>query len=294
MNTKSLKNKFAIMVVINKKIDFQIVSDLHIEYKNNEVPDPFELITPVSKILILAGDIGSLYKYYQLKTFLKAVGLMFEQIFYVPGNHEFYTVDNIQPVSFTELLHRLKCLENYVPNLKILNQSHHIIGDVCIAGCTLWSETDLLPKFIVRIADFNKYVYNKIHKSDVNFIENMIKKCQNNNLELIMVTHHCPTFAVMDNMVYKKDRFKNLYATNLEHLLSKDKVSIWICGHIHSNFDFMSENGTRIVGNQKGKPKDKIVDFSTQFLIQIDEDIQSNIDFSFLYEEFSSLVNIKN
>lgn len=49
---------------------FQIVSDLHIEYKNTDVPDPLSLITPSAEILILAGDIGSFYQYDQLKKFL--------------------------------------------------------------------------------------------------------------------------------------------------------------------------------------------------------------------------------
>ena len=40
----------------------QIASDLHIEFKNDDVPDPLNYITPTANILILAGDIGSLYK----------------------------------------------------------------------------------------------------------------------------------------------------------------------------------------------------------------------------------------
>jgi predicted phosphodiesterase len=56
---------------------FQIVSDLHIEYKNNEIPDPLTLITPTSEILILAGDIGSLYKIKQLQGFLEKLCIHF-------------------------------------------------------------------------------------------------------------------------------------------------------------------------------------------------------------------------
>ena len=40
---------------------FQLASDLHIEYQNNRV-NAFDFITPTADILILAGDIGSLYK----------------------------------------------------------------------------------------------------------------------------------------------------------------------------------------------------------------------------------------
>ncbi len=257
-------------MINTNKLSFQIVSDLHIEYRSDTVPEASYLIKPISDILILAGDIGSLYKYKQLYNFLKQLSKMFKMILYIPGNHEFYTIDNIVPLHFGDLLQRLTMLENSIENLHILNQKSIIIDNICIAGCTLWSETNLaLPRFIVRIPDFNKYVYNKIHKSDLSYIENMIDYCQKENLKLVVVTHHCPTFKVLENILQKKDRFKSLYVTDLERLLSKDKVDTWICGHIHHNFDFITKSGTRVVGNQKGKPKDKITDYSNSFVVEI-------------------------
>ena len=52
-------------------VTVQIASDLHIEYKNNNIPNPLDFITPSADILILAGDIGSFYKIQQLTEFLK-------------------------------------------------------------------------------------------------------------------------------------------------------------------------------------------------------------------------------
>ena len=49
----------------------QISSDLHIECVNDDNIDPLQYITPSADILILAGDIGSLYKIKQLKNFIK-------------------------------------------------------------------------------------------------------------------------------------------------------------------------------------------------------------------------------
>ena len=49
----------------------QIASDLHIEFKNNEVPDVLSIIDPCADVLILAGDVGSLYNEAQLSLFLK-------------------------------------------------------------------------------------------------------------------------------------------------------------------------------------------------------------------------------
>jgi Icc-related predicted phosphoesterase len=124
-----------------------------------------------------------------------------------------------------------------------------------------------LPKFIVKIPDINTYSYHYLHNNDLDYIENMIKFCKNKNLKLLVVSHHCPTEEVLKN--FKKDKYRSLYVSNLDYLLDKQNVHTWVCGHLHHNFDFISENGTRVVGNQKGKPKDQITDFSKQFVITI-------------------------
>ena len=52
--------------------------------------------------------------------------------------------------------------------------------------------------------------------------------------------------------------------------MNKNKIDTWICGHIHQNFDFVTKNGTRLVGNQYGKPKDNIDDYSKEFIVKIE------------------------
>ena len=248
---------------------FQIVSDLHIEYKNNNVPDPLDLITPSAEILILAGDIGSFYKINQLYEFLDKICKYFKYVLYVPGNQEYYTFDDYKPMSMSFLINRLYEIENSIHNLYVLNKSSIIIDNVCIVGCTLWSKPDIkLPKYIVRIHGINNDIYEKKHEEDVKYIEKMCNYAKNNNLKLLVVTHYCPTYRVLDGY-FKKDKFSSLYTTNLEYLLSISKIHTWICGHVHNNFDFISNDGTRVVGNQKGKPKDKIDNFSKNFTIKI-------------------------
>ena len=103
------------------------------------------------------------------------------------------------------------------------------------------------------------------------YIKNMIDYCQNNNLKLVVVTHHCPTYEVLkyNNSRKNNDKFISLYVTDLDYLLQSSKIHTWICGHIHKNFDFITKGGTRIVGNQKGKPRDNISDFSKNCLVKI-------------------------
>ena len=280
--------------MINKKLEeirledlsLQIVSDLHIEYKNNSIPNPLDYVKPVSKILVLAGDIGSLYKFEQLRGFLKKLCVHFEYVLYIPGNHEFYMqhdYDNNNPVSMEVLLGRLLSIEHEIENLYILNRRSVILNNICITGCTLWSKAEVkIPKFIVRIHGMTTDLYNKKHYNDLKYINKMIDHCQENNMKLIVITHHCPSFNIMDNtykMLYsndfgkenikKRDRYVSLYFSKLDNLLIKEKVHTWICGHIHQNFDYISKGGTRLIGNQYGKPRDNIDDYSKEFVVKI-------------------------
>jgi predicted phosphohydrolase len=248
---------------------FQILSDLHIEYKNDEVPDPLDFVEPKSDILILAGDIGSLYKMEQLTEFLSRICTFFKIVLYVPGNHEYYSIPEINPVPFSVLSERLHNVSNFIPNLYILERTSILIGNLCVAGCTLWSEPDIIiPKYIVRITDFNTQIYKEKHRNDLVYINSMISYCQKHRYKLVMVTHYPPTFQVLSESKSKKKKFLSLYANKLDNLLYKHKVDTWICGHTHSNFNFFSENGTNILSNQLGKPKDHIQNFSKNFSLR--------------------------
>jgi Icc-related predicted phosphoesterase len=250
-------------------INIQIVSDLHIEYKSNSIPDPKNYITPSADILVLAGDIGSLYKIRQFSQFLQKVCSMFRIVIYVPGNHEYYTVKGIKHMTMEQLNSRLNNIEKNIDNLFVLNRSSICINDICIIGCTLWSHPMVkIPKYIVKINDINTWKYKQLFNNDLQYINEMIKYCNNNKLRLIVVTHHCPTYETL-KFAKKREKFISLYASDLDHLLHKQKVHTWICGHIHKNFDFHTSGGTRIVGNQKGKPKDKISDYSRNFVIKV-------------------------
>lgn len=247
----------------------QVVSDLHIEFKNDEIPDPLNYIIPVANILVLAGDIGSLYKINQLKGFLERLCPLFEVVLYVPGNHEYYTVQDCERLSMSKLIRRLYDIENDIANLFILNQSSVTIGDICITGCTLWSKTNIsLPKFIVRIHGINNEIYDKKFNNDVRYINRMIDYCNQNNLKLVVVTHYCPTYEIISEH-RKKDKYISLYTSELDHLLHKDKINTWICGHIHENFNVVTQGGTKIIGNQLGKPRDKITDYKKDLIVEV-------------------------
>lgn len=252
-------------------VKFQIASDLHIEYKNDNVDTKFsKYIDPKADILILAGDIGSLYKIDQLKNFLNLACSRFMYVLYVPGNHEYYRVPHGVPEVPMHILHtRLLELDNMFSNLYVLNRTSVCIDDVCIAGCTLWSESKTnIPWYIVRIQGMNKEKYNKMHRKDLKFVMKTIDYCRNNKKKLLMVTHHVPTYKIMKGKK-AKDKFISLYGSNLDYLLRHDYVHTWVCGHIHRNFDFITSMGSRLVGNQYGKEKDNITDYKKNMTIEV-------------------------
>ena len=253
--------------------NFQIVSDLHIEYNNDQVPDPLSLITPSADILILAGDIGSFYKYHQLQQFLTKLCEHFEIVIYVPGNHEYYTQKGYKQHGMRFLFKRIKKLQYYISNLHILNTKSAEIDDICIVGCTLWSNPKIeIPRYIVRIKDINTKLYKQKFDEELLYITKMIEYCKEKNKKLLVVTHYMPTYYIFDNqktMYKKKDKYISLYASNLDYLLTKENVHTWVAGHIHINFDVITQGGTRLVGNQLGKPKDNIKDYNMKKVITI-------------------------
>lgn len=256
-------------------LKLQIVSDLHIEAIHNRLdnteicPNPFDYITPSADILILAGDIGSLYKYNQLHTFLSKLCVKFKFVLYVPGNWEYYKLHECDPLALNTLVKRLQKLEKSIPNLHILNKTSVLIGNVCIAGCTLWSDLQCeIPKFIVKINEMTTTLYKDLFEDNLKYLKKMVNYTTTNNLKLVVVTHHCPTYKCLENSGGKRDRFSSLYTSEIQ-LLESGLINTWICGHTHSNFDFFIESGTHIVSNQKGKPRDKIVDFKKDLVVDV-------------------------
>jgi UDP-2,3-diacylglucosamine pyrophosphatase LpxH len=254
----------------NKKmVSVQIVSDLHIESIDNDDVNPLDFITPEAPILILAGDIGSFYRQKQLKNFLEKISNYFHIVLYIIGNHEYYYTPEYQHINFFNLKQRLFSIAKTIKNLHVLDRDSVLIGDVCIAGCTLWTNLDIkLPKFIVKIPDFSTEKYINNYFTDLEFITKISNYCKTKNYKLIVVTHHPPTYKVLENS-NKNKKYISLYSNNLDKLLDKTLINTWICGHIHKNFDITSSMGTRIVSNQKGKCKDKINDFSKKFIINL-------------------------
>ena len=115
------------------------------------------------------------------------------------------------------------------------------IDNLCIVGATLWSDAKCdLPSYIIRIHEINKDIYKSMFTTDLSYINYMIDYCGKNKLKMICVTHHAPTYQCLIGSNRHNDKFISLYVSPLDELLTSEKIKLWICGHIHYNFDFIT------------------------------------------------------
>lgn len=245
---------------------FQIASDLHIEAFDRNVGHE-DFISPDSdcKVLILAGDIGRITKFEQIKYFLTSVCPKFKIVVYVPGNQEYYKVEGFPLNTFEEIKNKMNLLQKDISNLLILDRDVVIIDDVCIYGTTLWSEALVqIPRFIVKIPFMSTRRYNEMHFQAVYCLQKVIEYAKFKKLKLLVVSHHCPSFSFIE----KKDKYSSLYASNLDYLFDKNNIHTWIFGHIHKNHDIYI-NGVRFVTNQRGKGNKLCKTFSKNKCIQV-------------------------
>ena len=253
-------------------VEFQLVSDLHLTYDEtrDRYSSPTKHVHPEASILILAGDIGSLYHPKALKIALQELKDLFNTVLYVPGNHEYYVPkdgDNNR-LTMKQLTKRLYALEE-ISGLHILDRRSVRIGNVCIAGCTLWSDVSIkVPRYIVRIHGITDTIYKSMYRRDLLYLQKMANYCKARKHELVVVTHYSPSLGTLKGCK-RKDKLSSLYASNLDYLFD-DPIVTWCYGHTHHNTDTML-NGVRLVSNQLGRPTDDTKDFSSSCLISLSQ-----------------------
>lgn len=229
---------------------FQYVSDLHID-KNTNLKIK---INPknIDKNLIIAGDLcktkDPLYQ-----QFISTICKKFNNIFLIPGNHEYYDS------SFNKTNKFLKNLDKIFPNLHVLNKKKFITkkGNV-ILGCTLWSSIpfDLMDdvKVVEPILNFSNTKRNELFNDHYKWLLKNMNKYQNS----IVVTHHAPSHRFIESK-FKKDSSRFRYVNKLDFLIPFTKK--WIFGHTH-----IRKSYGNAISNPLGNPSENI-DFDFERLI---------------------------
>lgn len=221
-----------------------IMSDLHLEMRDWR--EFVEHDVPGGDVLILAGDITYLRFVDQAKPVFEAFCKKYNQVYYIPGNHEFYKS------SVSQSLFILEAIEK-IPNLVVLKAgSVFRVGEKRIIGGTMWFKDDplnylyeaMLNDFVL-IKNLKPWVYNE-NKKFLDFLKTSMKYGD------IVVTHHLPT------SLSTPDRFKGsdidrFFLCDVGDLIAERQPAIWIHGHTHDPCDYLVDK-TRVYCNPLGYP----------------------------------------
>jgi len=221
-------------------VKFQLISDLHLE-KFKVLPNVEEIITPSAPNLILAGDICYV-KHKNFIPFFEKISELYNNIYYVLGNHEYY--DDIESGFYSMGDIEIQALEKlkHLPNVKILLNDFYKMGNVVILGFTLWSyisKRDLIGD-ICYFSDTNfiKYrnkllinpkITNCIHLKHKQHLQNLLLGFE--NYKIIVVTHYLPSLKCI-HAKYKYDTFNKAYYSHCDTLIPL--ADVWCAGHIHN------------------------------------------------------------
>jgi Icc-related predicted phosphoesterase len=230
----------------------QYCSDLHLEFEqNNRYMNEYPLIVN-GDVLILAGDIVPLHDEFLSNSFFRFISENFRQIFWVPGNHEYYYSD-IADFDFSSGIKLLG-------NINIVNNNVILFEGINFVFTTLWSKISLAnDKYIEQsVSDFdcitnnkkkfNVPGFNKLHHESLTFLKPAISDKTN---KTVVVTHHLPS-PLCNKDIHQKSSINEAFCSDLTDLLKESNASFWVYGHSHYNKNPVYIGNTIMLTNQLG------------------------------------------
>jgi predicted phosphohydrolase len=231
----------------------QYCSDLHLEFRENERFLREHPIIPVGDILILAGDVVPFPYVNEFPHFFDKVKSDFKEVYWIPGNHEYYHDDAV---------HRSAAFfEKIRDNIFLLNNQVQISGGTRFVFSTLWTHISALHQMEIqkRMNDFrvigygdkrlSTIQYNKFHQEAKRFLTGTLK--QPFDGKTVVVTHHVPTMQHYPEQ-YKGDALNEAFASELSSFIETSEVDYWIYGHHHCNVEDFRIGKTQMLTNQLG------------------------------------------
>lgn len=228
-----------------------VYSDLHLEFSN------FKASKQEYDAVVLAGDIhvGEKGIAWAKDAFPDNI-----PVIYICGNHEYYNheVEDVQEKIRSETEGTNICYCE--------NESVHL-GDTRFLCATLWTDfrlTNDLVKSKLR-AKFSMNDYRVIRMGDRTllpddtesfhwqtrrYFESELSDTDWQDKKTVVVTHHAPSGRSMDPDRYSFD-LTPAYCSNLDSLVKKSEIDLWIHGHLHQSVDYSIGN-TRVFANPRG------------------------------------------
>ena len=230
----------------------QYCSDLHLEFEQNSKYLTTLPISVCGEILILAGDIVPLHDEFLNDSFFSFISRNFRQVFWVPGNHEYY-YRNISDYSSSFSI-KIHDNINIVSNVELQYEGIQFIFS------TLWSRISRVNEkdIVQRVSDFecitcnNKKLrvsdFNKLHEGSLSFIKQSlnIKKSKT-----VVVTHHLPSL-LCNAALHNTSNINEAFCVDLTEYIEESNADFWIYGHSHYNQKPLFIGNTIMLTNQLG------------------------------------------
>lgn len=234
----------------------QYCSDLHLEFPENRKYLQNNPIEPVGEILILAGDILPFAIDHHNIDFFDIVSENFREIYWLPGNHEYYYSDisDFRDAQFQKIR----------DNVYVVNNCKVEVDDVNLVFSTLWTKIKPENEFTIvnGLSDFQvikfkggRFLpeqYNHLHNEALKFISQEITEL--NKQKSLVISHHVPTLLNYPEQ-YKNDGLNDAFAVELYDIIIKSGINYWIYGHHHCNVDGFKIGATKLTCNQMGYVK---------------------------------------
>jgi len=263
-------------------LQFQVVSDLHLEMIPRDIPINTKLPPPLTPLLVLAGDVYVGRDTERFADIMSFIGKRYQHVIYVPGNHEYYGTRSIT-FPMENVRESIRNICHNIPNIHFLDNATIMVNGIKFMGATMWTNIpeSEFPFTAFKMADYSVIGMrsgdngdetrslspediNAIHQASKNFFETEIRTPDTAMAQItidtppshkpyvVAVTHHAPSQRYLGNW-FRGDEYKPFYfATDLDELLQNPPLIAWLHGHTHSSVNDISAGGTRIIANPRG------------------------------------------
>jgi hypothetical protein len=199
----------------------QVVSDLHLEFRDGRLPEG--VLVPQAPYLALIGDVGNLaesIKYVWYERFLKDCASKWKTVYVVAGNHEYYNCSTQSAQDkFTKLEQKFP---NVVPMEKRRVQLGADMNNAVLLGATMWSyvppesacevSTKLTDYRLIRkglshgrTRKLTVKDTNNMHKESVLWLQTELQACKEQQKQAIVLTHHSPLPSFLNDPIRMVD-----------------------------------------------------------------------------------------
>jgi len=233
-------------------VRIQYCSDLHLEFdQNSRYLSEFPLKV-TGDILILAGDIVPFHDEFLNHSFFRYISDKYRQIFWVPGNHEYYYSD-MSDFNFSSGV-------KILGNIRIVDNSVIDYEGIRFVFSTLWSKISANNKKYIEtgVSDFEcitknnkKFTvadFNKLHNESLDFLQ---EATNGKPGKTVVVTHHLPS-PLCNKESYQKSNINEAFCSDLTDLIAKSNAAFWVYGHSHFNQKPVYSGNTILLTNQLG------------------------------------------